>query len=147
MSDEKCKHYTGFPNYAVFVSVLNLLQPGNNGENIRLVSAPNSRPGTRRGCKRSPTGEQQFLLTLMRIRRGFLLNIWDGFLELTRVRSVDSLLAGLTLCISVCQQFPFGQLENRSIQLCHRVSKTATQRHVLLLTAPSFTVKHLHLSS
>ena len=30
----QCKHYTGFPNYAVFVSVLNLLQPGNNGENI-----------------------------------------------------------------------------------------------------------------
>lgn len=64
-------HYTGFPNYAVFVSVLNLLQPGDNGENIRLVSAPNSRPETGRGCKRSLTGEQQFLLTLMRIRRGF----------------------------------------------------------------------------
>ena len=50
-SDEKCKHYTGFPNYAVFVSVLNLLQPGNNGENISLVSAPNSRPETGRGHK------------------------------------------------------------------------------------------------
>jgi hypothetical protein len=70
-SDEKCKHYTGFPNYAVFVSVLNLLQPGNNGENIRLVSAPNSHPETGRGRKRSLTGEEQFLLTLMRIRRGF----------------------------------------------------------------------------
>ena len=70
-SDEKCKHYTGFPNYAVSVSVLNLLQPGNNGENIRLVPAPNSHPETRRGRKRSLTGEQQFLLTLMRIRRGF----------------------------------------------------------------------------
>ena len=70
-SDEKCKHYTGFPNYAVFGSVLNLLQPGNNGESFRLVSAPNSCPETRRGRKRSLAGEQQFLLTLMRIRRGF----------------------------------------------------------------------------
>ena len=70
-SDEKCKHYTGFPNYSVFVSVLNLLQPGNNGENVRLVSAPNSRLETGCGRKRSLTGEQQFLLTLMTIRRGF----------------------------------------------------------------------------
>ena len=70
-SDEKCKHYTGFPNYAVFVSILNLLQPGSNGKNTRLVSAPNSRPETGHGRKRSLMGEQQFLLTLMSIRRGF----------------------------------------------------------------------------
>ena len=122
-SDEKYKHYTGFRNYAVFVSVLNLLQPGNNGENIRLVSAPNPRPETRHGHKCSCTGEPQFLLTLMRIRRGFSTVHQDGFLELTRVPSVDSSLAGLTSPIFVCQQFLFGQQENRSMQLCHRVSK------------------------
>lgn len=70
-SDEKCKHYTGFPDFAVFASALNLLQPGKKGENIRLVSAPNSHQETGRGRKRSLMEKQQFLLTLMRIRRGF----------------------------------------------------------------------------
>ena len=32
--DEKCKHYTGFPRYAVFVLVFDLLEPGMNGEDV-----------------------------------------------------------------------------------------------------------------
>ena len=38
--DEKCKHYTRFPQYAVFIAVFDLLEPGMNGENVKLVSAP-----------------------------------------------------------------------------------------------------------
>ena len=67
--DEKCKHYTGFPNYAVFIAVFDLLKPGMNGENVKLVSAPNAHTG--RGRRRRLSGEEQFLLTLMRLRRGF----------------------------------------------------------------------------
>ena len=47
--DEKCKHYTGFPNYAVFIAVFDLLKPGMNGENVKLVSAPNAHTGRGRG--------------------------------------------------------------------------------------------------
>ena len=39
--DEKCKHYTGFPKYAVS----DLLEPGMNGENVKLVSVPNAYTG------------------------------------------------------------------------------------------------------
>ena len=67
--EETCKHYTGFPNHAVFIAVFNLLNPGTNGENVRLVSAPNAHSG--RGRKRSLNSHQQFLHTLTRLRRGF----------------------------------------------------------------------------
>ena len=67
--DEKCKHYTGFPNHAVFIVVFDLLKPGMNGENVKLVSAPNAHTGRER--RRRLSGKEQFLLTLMRIRRGF----------------------------------------------------------------------------
>ena len=40
--DEKCKHYTRFPKYAVFIAVFDLLEPGMNGENVKLVSVPNA---------------------------------------------------------------------------------------------------------
>ncbi|CAH3170053.1 unnamed protein product, partial [Porites lobata] len=62
---EKCKHYTGFPNYAVFIAVFDLLKPGMNGENVKLVSAPNAHTG--RGRRRRLSGKEQFLLTLMRL--------------------------------------------------------------------------------
>ena len=48
--DEKCKHYTLFPQYAVFIAVFDLLEPGMNGENVKLVSAPNAYTG--RGRRR-----------------------------------------------------------------------------------------------
>ena len=38
--DEKCKYYTGFPKYAVFIAMFDLLEPGMNGENVKLVSLP-----------------------------------------------------------------------------------------------------------
>ena len=66
--DEKCKHYTGFANYAVFIAVFDLLKTGMNGENVKLVSAPNAHTG--RGRRRRLSGREQFLLTLMRLRRG-----------------------------------------------------------------------------
>ena len=67
--DEKCKHYTGFPNYAVFIALFDLLKPGVNSENVKLVSAPNAHTG--RGRRRRLSGKEQFLLTLMSLRRGF----------------------------------------------------------------------------
>ena len=69
IDDEKCKHYTGFPNYAVFIAVFDFLKAGKNGENVNLVSAPSAH--TARGRKRKVNGEEQFLLTVMRLRRGF----------------------------------------------------------------------------
>ena len=48
--DEKCKHYTRFPKYAVFITVFDLLEPGMNGENVKLVSAPKAY--TNRGRRR-----------------------------------------------------------------------------------------------
>ena len=38
--DEKCKHYTGFPNYAKFIAMFDLLEPGMNGEYVKPVSLP-----------------------------------------------------------------------------------------------------------
>ena len=67
--DEKCKHYTSFATPAVFIAVFDLLKPGMNGENVKLVSAPNAHTG--RGRRRPLSGKEQFLLTLMRLRRGF----------------------------------------------------------------------------
>lgn len=70
-SDKQCQHYTGFPEYEVFQAVFTMLNPGKNGENVKLISAPNAHPETGRGRKRGLSGELQFLLTLMRLRRGF----------------------------------------------------------------------------
>ena len=68
--DEKCKHYAGFPKYAVFIVVFDLsLEPGMNGENVKLVSVPDAYTG--RAQRRRLSGKEQFLLTLMRLRRGF----------------------------------------------------------------------------
>ena len=67
--DEKCKHYTGFPKYAVFIAVFDLLEPVMNGENVKLVSVPNAYTG--RGNRRRLSGKGQFVLTLMRLWRGF----------------------------------------------------------------------------
>ena len=67
--DEKCKHYTGFPKYVVFIVVFDLLQPGLNGHSVRLLSVPNAYTG--RARRRLLSGKEQFLLALMRLRRGF----------------------------------------------------------------------------
>ena len=67
--DEKCKHYACFPKYAVFIVVFDLLEPGMNGDNVKLVSVPDAYTG--RARRRRLSGKEQFLLTLMRLRRGF----------------------------------------------------------------------------
>ena len=67
--DEKCWHYTGFPKYAVFFAVFDLLEPGMNGENVKLVSVLNAYTG--RGRRRRLSGKGQSLLTLIRLWRGF----------------------------------------------------------------------------
>ena len=67
--DEKCKHYTGFLKCTVFILVFDLLEPVMNGENAKLVSVPNAYTG--RARRRRISGKEQFLLTLMRLRRGF----------------------------------------------------------------------------
>ena len=46
--DEKCKHYTGFLRCAVFIAVFDLLEPGMNSENVKLVSVPNAYTGRAR---------------------------------------------------------------------------------------------------
>ena len=67
--NEKCKHYTGFPKYAVFMVLFDLLEPGMNGENVKLESVPSAYTSCAR--RRRLIGKEQFLLTLTRLRRGF----------------------------------------------------------------------------
>ena len=57
--DEKFKHYTGFPRYAVLIAMFYLLEPGMNRENVKLVSVPNAYTGRVR--KRRLSGKEQFL--------------------------------------------------------------------------------------
>ena len=46
--DVKCKHYAGFPKYAVFIVVFDLLEPGMNGENVKFASVVNAYTGLAR---------------------------------------------------------------------------------------------------
>ena len=81
-SDEGLLFYTGFPNYKAFLAAFEYLNPGNNGENVRYwLSGDNdissehylSPPqlGAKRGRPRSLKPEEEFFLTLCRLRQGF----------------------------------------------------------------------------
>ena len=67
--DEWCKHYTGFPNYNRLKICFDFLDVGSLGENVLLKGSSNSPNGSNRPRSLSP--EDQFLMTLVKIRRGF----------------------------------------------------------------------------
>ena len=52
-----------------FFAVFDLLEPGMNGENVKLVSVLSAYTG--RGRRRRLSGKGQFFLTLIRLWRGF----------------------------------------------------------------------------
>ncbi|XP_068735616.1 uncharacterized protein [Montipora capricornis] len=73
---------TGFPNYKVFLASFEYLDPGDNGENVRYwLSCDNEIPsehyenpaqlGVKRGRPRSLKPQEEFFLTLCRLRQGF----------------------------------------------------------------------------
>lgn len=81
-SDEAMSFYTGFPNYKVFLATFEYLDPGDNGENIRYwLSGDKEIPsehyhsppqlGVKRGRPRSLKPQEEFFLTLCRLRQGF----------------------------------------------------------------------------
>ncbi|XP_068743411.1 uncharacterized protein [Montipora capricornis] len=81
-SDEAMLFYTGFPNYRVFLASFEYLDPGDNGENVRYwLSCDNEIPsehyetpaqlGVKRGRPRSLKPQEEFFLTLCRLRQGF----------------------------------------------------------------------------
>ena len=105
--DEKCRHYTGFPKYAVFFAVFDLLEPGMNGENVKLVSVLNAYTG--RGRRRRLSGKGQFLLTLIMLWRGF--STWRlewlfGIDESTGSRIFVSWVNFIYLCLSAIPIWP-----------------------------------------
>ena len=105
--DEKCWHYTGFPKYAVFFAVFDLLEPGMNGENVKLVSVLNAYTG--RGRRRRLSGEGQFLLTLIRLWRGFSTSRLEwlfGIDESTGSRIFVSWVNFIYLCLSAIPIWP-----------------------------------------
>ncbi|XP_067038652.1 uncharacterized protein [Acropora muricata] len=76
-SDEAILFYTGFPNYKVFLASFEYLDPGDNGENVRYwLSCDNehyetpAQLGVKRGTPRSLKPQEEFFLTLCRLRQG-----------------------------------------------------------------------------
>ena len=127
--DEKCKHYTGFSNYAVFIAVFDLLKPGMNGENVKLVSAPNAHTG--RGRRRQLSGKEQFPLTLMRLRRGFSTKHLEWLFRIdksTVSRIFVSWVNFIYLRLSAILKWP---TREQVIKLCPKPLKTVSLRHVL----------------
>ncbi|XP_064455087.1 uncharacterized protein LOC135366348 [Ornithodoros turicata] len=68
-NDEDMRFYTGLPSYAVFTSVLNFLNPGEHGENIKAWSRTQT-DSPKMGRPRSLTVENEFFLFLVRLRLG-----------------------------------------------------------------------------
>ena len=79
-SDEAMLFYTGFLNYKAFLASFEYLDPGDNGENVRYwlsgdnevssehyVSLPQL--GVKRGRPRSLNPQEEFFLTLCRLRQ------------------------------------------------------------------------------
>lgn len=68
-NDALCNHYTGFPNYGRIEASLEFLRPGINGCNVIMNHSKNSQPG--KGRSRAVKVEDQYFMTLVRLRRGF----------------------------------------------------------------------------
>ena len=85
-----------------------------NGENVKLESVPSAYTSCAR--RRRLIGKEQFLLTLTRLRRGFSTQRLEWLLEFTKVQSAEYSSVGWTSFTFVCQQFQFGQQENKSIK-------------------------------
>ena len=75
-SDELCRHYTGFPDYERLNSCLSNLSVGVNGQNVMIQRSTEIKGS---GRPRSLSAQDQFLLLLVKLRRG-LSNILLGWL-------------------------------------------------------------------
>lgn len=83
-SDSDIRFYTGFPNFERFMTVLNLINPGENGENMQLHHTVTQTTDNVSGCehdhcyvtrncnkkKCSLPVQEQFFLVMCRLRQG-----------------------------------------------------------------------------
>ena len=74
-SDNDCRFYIGFPDYATFKVFFNYLSPACNsfiyyGSTTGVISSPNQK---KHGRQRSTSPEQELFMVLARMRCGFLL--------------------------------------------------------------------------
>ena len=105
-SDETCNYYTGFPTVAVFNAVLEFLDAGPNGENIRLYNYKDGKRDTR-GRMRALSTLDSYILTLVKLRRNFpvkhlsyLFDIADGTVSNTLITWLNFMYIRLgSICI------------------------------------------------
>ncbi|CAN7951069.1 unnamed protein product [Ixodes pacificus] len=64
--------YTGLPNYDAYLSLLKYVNPGSNGENIKVWSTSYSRGSSKLGRPRSLPPHDELFLVLVRLRLGLL---------------------------------------------------------------------------
>ncbi|KAH6938579.1 hypothetical protein HPB50_010896 [Hyalomma asiaticum] len=69
-SPEDISFYTGLPNFESFMSLLRLIDPGENAENIRVWSRSYSGRPSNAGRPHMLTAEDQLFLVLVRLRLG-----------------------------------------------------------------------------
>ena len=76
-NDSLITFYTGFPNYKTMVALYEFLDPGASGENIKFWSSgrediqTDTNKQVKKGRPRSLKPEDEFFLTLCRLRQGF----------------------------------------------------------------------------
>ena len=68
--NDTCNHYTGFPSIPRMQSLFDFMDAGENGENVILYQNQGKKE-TGVGRPRSLSALQSFLLTLLRLRRGY----------------------------------------------------------------------------
>lgn len=99
-NNDLCRHYTSMPDYTRVSICLDYLDVGKNGENIIMKGAS----GSGNGRPRTIGVEDQFLMILLKLRRGFS-NAHCGFLfncsETTASRIINSWLNFMFLRFTV----------------------------------------------
>ncbi|CAN7948679.1 unnamed protein product, partial [Ixodes hexagonus] len=69
-SDEDVQFYTGLPSYGHFLTLLQFLDPGEDGKNIKYWKSAASSDGQRRGRPQKLSIENQLFLVLVKLRVG-----------------------------------------------------------------------------
>ncbi|XP_064461594.1 uncharacterized protein LOC135371475 [Ornithodoros turicata] len=80
-NDEDIQFYTGLPSYNHFLSLLEFLDPGENGKNVRRNEAASSLPNSEQaGRPQKVSVENRLFLVLVKLRLGvFHRHLWHLF--------------------------------------------------------------------
>lgn len=79
-SSEDMRFYTGLPSYAVFKIILKFMNPGEQGENVKILPTGLQTDSSNAGRPRSLSVENDFFLFLVRLRLGlFEKDLADSF--------------------------------------------------------------------